>query len=254
MYSERVKSLIIVIIACTISACMSPGVKETQAPGVKETQAPAEKEPQADQDVSTSETDQATDRSSKSPGHAGGDTIKQTWVNPDISADGIGKVLVIAINDDELRGAQYEIELTAALRGQGVDAVPRANILRLQGTPGKERIEWFVNNDQFDHVLVTRLCPLEDNELRQAGSTEFEKAGALGQFGQFWERGAQQPINPRESGKYAWLFVETSLFESGQGMVVWRTRNQTSDPIFTESPAEFIGDLTSRLRTDGLIL
>jgi len=237
MTSEFVKRLIIITTVFTMSACMPPGVKE----------------PEEDQDDSTSEPDPVVEELSQSPGRSIEKAFRQSWLNPDISPDGIGKVLVIAISDDEIQGSQYEIELTAALKAQGVDAVPRANILRLQGTPGLGRVEWFAKNDQFDHFMVTRLCPLEDNEKERAGGTEFELAGTLGQFGPFWEHSAQQPINPRESGKFPWLFVETSLFDSSKGTVVWRNRNPTSDPLFTESPAEFIGVLTSRLKTDGLI-
>jgi len=237
MYSDFFKLLTIIIAACAISACMPPPVKK----------------PQAEQEAPVSEPEQVADEPAQSTVRSVSKSFRQTWVNPDISPDGIGKVLVIAVLDDETQGSQYEIELTAALMAQGIDAVPRANILSLAGTPGKGRVDWVVKNDQYDHLLVTRLCPLEDSELSQAGGTAFEIAGERGQFGAIWKESAKQPVNPRESGRYAWLFVETSMFDGSEGKVVWRNRNQTSDPLFTESPAELIEELTNGLQADGLI-
>ena len=227
------------IIVCVISGCMSPLVKETQAD-----------ESHVNQDNSSGEPDEVVN---KNPTAKIRRAVMQSWVNPDFSTDGVGKVLVMAVIDNESRRSQYEIELTAALVAKGINAVPRANILRLQGTPSQGRIKWFLNNDQFDHLLVTRVCPLEENEIRQTGNNQFELAEVRGQWGPYWENSEFETTYTRDIEKLARLFVETSLFETGQGRVIWRNRNETVDPQYTESPAEFIATVTSRLLADGLI-
>jgi hypothetical protein len=237
MNSNFFKTLIIAVVVCMISACVTPPVQE----------------PQVDQDNEAGETGATVDQAPVKTPPPPPKIVKlarESWANPDHSADGIGKVLVMVIFDDETKRSQYEIELSAALKAEGVKAAPRAWDMSLQGTPGRGRVEWVLKNKEFDHLLVTRLSTLSENERRQAGTTEFEISGAGGQFAQFWETIAQQSGT---SGKQSQLFVENSLFETAEGITVWRSRSKTTASHFTGSSSELIAALTKRLRADGLI-
>jgi hypothetical protein len=245
MTSNLLKRLIILIVVFSITACVAPPVRDDEVDEVDDVDESSTEQVQSPSEPEEVVSDNSTRRLSE--------VVSHSWVNPGIASNDIGKVLVIAVLDDETQASQYEIELTAALMAENLHAIPRANILSLAGTPSKARVEWVLKNEQYDAVLVTRICPLNDGEIKQAKNTQFEVTGSRGQFGLYWDDSAQEKSFTRDIEKLSKLFVESSLFDTSDGSVMWRSRNETIDPQFTESPLEFIGTLTSKLSGDGLI-
>lgn len=179
--------------------------------------------------------------------------IKESWTNPEFAGTDLGKVMVIAVAQDELRRAQFETELAQALQSQGVDAVPRADISALRGKPGRKRVEQVVKNRNFDHVLVSKLASIVEDEIEHVGYTEYELLGVRGRFGRYWITDVGVVEHPSYTEERTRLFVETSLFETGQGRVVWRMRTETANPRFHDLAGDLIGAIMGRLRADGLV-
>ena len=180
-------------------------------------------------------------------------SVKESWVNPDMAGKHLGKTLVIAVFDDELRRSHFETELAAMLAKHSVNAVPRANLRALSGKPGRERIEEVVKSEGFDHVLVTRLADLTDDEVTRTGYSEYESSGFRGQMGRYWATGLNVQEHEPYAEQHTRLYVETSAFEGVDGAVVWRTRSQTRDPQMVDLSSELAAAITSRLRRDSLI-
>jgi hypothetical protein len=179
--------------------------------------------------------------------------IKESWTNPEFAGGDLGKVMVISVAQDELRRAQFETELAQALERQGVVAIPRADIAALRGKPGRKRVERVVVDRQFDHVLVSRLASIVEDEIEHVGYTEYELYGVRGRFGRYWITDVDVIEHPTYTEERTRLFVETSLFETGEGRVVWRMRTETTNPQYQDLSDELTVAITRRLRSDGLL-
>jgi len=179
--------------------------------------------------------------------------VKESWISPDTAGKRLGKTLVIAVYDDELRRSQFETELAALLGTHSVNAVPRAKLRALAGKPGKDRVAEVVKSEGFDHVLVTSLADLTDDEVTHTGYTEYEASGFRGQLGRYWATGLNVTEHEPYAERHTKLYVETSAFETIDGAVVWRTRTETRDPQTVDLSPELASSITGRLRRDGLI-
>lgn len=179
--------------------------------------------------------------------------VKESWVNPEFAGSDLGKTLVIAVYDDELLRSQFETQLAAALGEHSVNAVPRAKVRSLAGKPGRDKAVEAIKSEDFDRVLVTRLAAIRDDEIRHAGYTEYEVAGVRGRFGRYWVTGVNVTEHEPYTEERTRLYVETSLFETNEGLVVWRTRTETTNPQFTDLSSELISAIVGRMRRDGLI-
>jgi len=179
--------------------------------------------------------------------------IKKSWVNPEFTGQALGKVMVIAVNSDEVRRADFESQMATELERQAVDATPRSNIAGLHEKPGREQVEQVVKADGYDHVLVTRLTAITEDEVRHAGYTEYEVYGTRGRFGRYWVTGVEEVEHPAYTEVTTHLYVETSLFETTGGQVVWRLRTETTNPQFVDLSSELVSAVSRQLRKDGLI-
>jgi len=179
--------------------------------------------------------------------------VKDSWINPDMAGKRLGKTLVITVFDDELRRSNFETELATMLQSHSIDAVPRAKLRALAGKPGPDRVAEVAQSEGFDHLLVTSLADLTDDEVTRTGYTQSESSGFRGQMGREWASG----LNVREHEPYAdqhtRLYVQTIVFESTDGVEVWRTKSETRDVQMVDLSTDLAAAITSRLRRDGLI-
>lgn len=179
--------------------------------------------------------------------------VRESWTNPAYAETSLGKLLVIAVGDDEARRGQFESEMAGALNSSTVDAIPRSSVASLRGKPGREKVVNYVTGENFDHVLVTRLASIVDEEIEHVGYTEYEVYGVRGRFGRYWVTDVDAFEHPPYTETKTRLFVETSLFETGGGNVVWRMRTETTNPQYVDLSEELITAVTRQLGTDGFI-
>lgn len=179
--------------------------------------------------------------------------VREAWTNPEFSDRELGHVLVLSIADDEMRRAAFERELASELAAEGVKATPRADVRSLRGKPGRQRVEEVVQQSDFDHVLVTRLSAIVEDEVRRMGYTEYELLGVRGRLGRYWVTDVNVIEHPAYVEKNTRLYVETSLFETGEGKVVWRMRTETANPEYHDLSAELRRAMLRRLRSDGFL-
>ena len=179
--------------------------------------------------------------------------VKDSWINPDMVGKRLGKTLVITVYDDELRRSHFETELAAMLGSHSVNAVPRAKIRALAGKPGPDRIAEVVRSEGFDHILVTSLADLTDDEVTRTGYTEYETSGIRGQMGRDWATGLNVMEHEPYAEEHTRLYVQTIVYESNDGVEVWRTRSETRDAQMVDLSSDLAAAITGRLRSDGLI-
>ncbi|MEM7706400.1 MAG: hypothetical protein AAF358_12645 [Pseudomonadota bacterium] len=179
--------------------------------------------------------------------------IRESWTNPEFQSISLGKVLVIAVGENEPRRAQFEVELAAILSERGANAVARDSIRELRGNPGREKVEKYVREQSFDQVLVTQVSGMEREEIERAGYTEYEVYGFRGRFGRYWVTDVDRIERPATTETRVYLFVETSLFETDEGRVVWRMRTETRNPQLTNTAGELTSAISRRMGSDGLL-
>ena len=179
--------------------------------------------------------------------------VRESWTNPSFAGVSLGKLMVIAVGDDEARRGQFESEMAGALSSDSVNAIPRSSVASLRGKPGREKVVDYVTSEGFDHVLVTRLASIVDEEIEHVGYTEYEVYGVRGRFGRYWITDVDAIEHPAYTENKTHMFVETSLFETGEGNVVWRMRTETTNPQFVDLSEELIAAVRRQLRADGLM-
>jgi len=179
--------------------------------------------------------------------------VKDSWINPDMAGKRLGKTLVITVFDDELRRSHFETELAEMLESHSVNAVPRAKLRALAGKPGPDRIAEVAQAEGFDHILVTSLADLTDDEVTRTGYTEYESSGIRSKMGRDWATGLNVTEHEPYADQHTRLYVQTIVYESVDGIEVWRTRSQTRDAQMVDLSSDLAAAITSRLRGDGLI-
>jgi len=179
--------------------------------------------------------------------------VKDSWINPDMSGARLGKTLVMTVYDDELRRSHFEAELATMLRSHSVNAVPRAKLRALAGKPGPERVAEVVRSEGFDHLMVTSLADLTDDEVTRTGYTEYQASGFRGQMGRDWATGLNVAEHEPYAEQHTRLYVQTVVYESIDGVEVWRTKSETRDPQMVDLSSDLAAAITGRLRRDGLI-
>ncbi len=179
--------------------------------------------------------------------------IRESWTNPELQPVALGKVLVIAVAENEPRRSQFEVELAGLLKERGANAVARDSIRELRGKPGRDKVEAVVRDQSFDHVLVTQVSGMEREEIERAGYTEYEVYGFRGRFGRYWVNDIDRIEHPATTETRVYLFVETSLFETQEGRVAWRMRTETRNPQLTNTSGELTSAISRRMSSDGLV-
>ncbi len=178
------------------------------------------------------------------------------------SAGNFNKVFVIAVSDNEALRSSVETIMADTLTSRGAEAVRSATLI--PGAIGsmtkdelRSKAEAAVKQSGADSALVLLLLKDEVRETYVepvAQPSPVPTAPVYMGFGPYLGYQYDTVMTPGYFEKHRQVFVQSSLYDAGDGSPVWRAQSKTVDPADLDSSVkEFSKLVASRLQQDGML-
>ncbi len=178
--------------------------------------------------------------------------VADSWTNPNYANRGLGKVLVLGVANDETKRFMFATDLTSALKNNGVDAIAGSNVRALRGQLNKDKVIGALKNMDVDNVIVTRIASYNIDQKFHGGYTEIWTMG-VPTIGGYWTTGYHVTTHPDYISERTTLFLETSVFNTEDGTLMWSVRTKTKEPENNDVIKDLIRQIVPRLKRDGII-
>lgn len=175
--------------------------------------------------------------------------VKNSWKNPAFNQKNFQKVLVIGVHKEVGVRTEYESKLTNKLKSVGINAISASSIKGLYGERTKEQVIDIVKRDGYDSVLVTKYQALKQEEIYKPGYTEYQVIGYRGLFDPFYYNSLIEVHHPGYTVDRETLFLEVSLFETGEGQIVWRGQTASINPSRNNVVDDVITAVTDKIKS-----
>jgi hypothetical protein len=159
------------------------------------------------------------------------------------------RILIIGVTAQNERRRAFETAFVNALQARGINATPSYKLLTSSLQLNREVVEEAIRGSNIGGVLVTRLAGIREAEVfRQPSGTDPE--------GDYF---SQYNIIRRETtsayyDEHRVLTLETSLYDTSSGDLVWRMQSEAIDASRPRDVIEAQVELTIRtLLRRGLI-
>lgn len=180
--------------------------------------------------------------------------LTNAWVDPDHAGAPFRKVLVLAISKESGERRTFEDEFAAKLRSAGVDAVPGYKLLPEDGRVGKDKLADTVHRAGADGAIVTRVVDVDRRTAYSPGYVTVVpsigyRRDFYGYYGSAWA-----VTVPPQAYQYEVVVVETNLWRTADGTLVWSGTTRTTDPgELRKEIAGYAEVIIGALRERGLI-
>lgn len=167
----------------------------------------------------------------------------------EVFAGSVDKILVIAAIDRSTQRRVYEDEFVDALSARGVTAIPGYTLLTSTATVTREAVENAIRGQDIDAVLVTRLLGIEDVEVYEPPP----RYDYHGSYYRYYSH-AMTETGPGYYRRYRVLTLETNLYDTASGELVWSMQSEAIEPSTPRHVIEAQIELTiDRLHAQGLL-
>ena len=161
----------------------------------------------------------------------------------------LDSLLVIAAVEDGARRRNVEDAYVEEFGVVGIAAAPAYALMGGDSSLSRETVEAAIEGRDIDAVLVTRLLGVEELEQYQP-PTQFEHYRS---YHRYYSHSLRYS-SPGYYRKYKLLSLETTLYDSATGKLVWSMQSESIDP---QAPQDLIDaqiELTvERLGSRGLL-
>jgi hypothetical protein len=180
--------------------------------------------------------------------------LTNAWVDPEYAGPPFRKVLVLAISKESGQRRTFEDEFAAQLRAAGVEAVPGYKLLPEDGRVEKDRLAETVRRAGADGAIVTRVVHVDRRTAYSPGYvTVVPSIGYWRDFYGFYGSAWAVTVPP-QAYEYNVVVVETNLWRTADGTLVWSGTTQTTDPgELKREIAGYAEVIIGALRERGLI-
>lgn len=178
--------------------------------------------------------------------------LEDSWTNPQLAATQVKKVLVLGIAIDEGKRFMFETEMAAALNGHGVQAIAGSNVKALRGKLSKKKVVEALKTMDVDSVVVTRLVSYNIDKDYHPGYTEVWVYGVPTIYG-YLPTGVHETVHKAYTSETTTIFLETSVFDSSDGTLIWSARTKTRQPENSDVIRDLIKLVVPRMKRDGLV-
>lgn len=172
-------------------------------------------------------------------------SVTNAWKNPaiDPARPALRKVLVVALVPSEATRHQLEQELATNLAERGLQAVTSYQVLPEGTKITRDTIKKAVEGENFDAILVSRFASLT-TRVDPANYSYYSYFNAYG------------PLTYGSGyGTYEVANVETSLFDTRGGSLIWSANTQTVDAKSPNRRVPGLADvIVKRLTKDDVII
>ncbi len=181
----------------------------------------------------------------------------------DIPPKSYRKLLVVGLSETPATRQLFEEIFIDGLKKRGADAIPGSSIIGLRGKekPSREAFAEALKKTSVDGLLVTKIVQIKRKKEEKSGfvmtgrGTEF--VDYYDYYGNYWdgiEDYATFDSRPVSETISSVTTLETTLFESLTGKVVWKGRiNETHPERLISSTEELTSLILDALSREGLI-
>jgi hypothetical protein len=156
--------------------------------------------------------------------------LTNAWVDPSYKGPPFRHILVLGISQNPGERRTFEDEFSSQLRSAGVNAVPGYTVLPEDGKVEKSVLEAALKRISADGAIVARVLAVDRKTAYSPGYvTVIPSVGYARGFYGFY--GSAMAIStPPTPYQYDVVVVETSLWQTRDGTLVWSATTQTTDP------------------------
>jgi hypothetical protein len=170
--------------------------------------------------------------------------LQNIWENKSYQKEGFKKILVFGMAGKEWKKKVYENEFGTVLKKYNVKAVIAWQVLPKGEELTIETFEKYFKDQNIDAVLVTRETGESTEETLYGGGTSFVAMG----FNGFYISTSPIYRVPGYLSEEKIIYMDTKLFETKEGKLVWSATSQSYEP---KSTSEIITTV-SRMVVDEL--
>jgi hypothetical protein len=158
-------------------------------------------------------------------------------------------VLIIAVTKDETIRRLYEDEFVEVLSKNGVRAVASYTLSRPDIKPTEEDVDAAVKEAGAQAVLITRYLGTDTKEhYRPPQRTMIYADPYYRGIHGYYPMAYQEVYSPGYTVKVTTISLESNLYDTGTGNLVWSTRSESINPAMTKKYVTelvklFAGDL-----------
>jgi len=150
--------------------------------------------------------------------------LTKTWKNPTYTGGKIGNVLVIAIAKKADRRNWVENAFVKQFNDHGVTAHPSAAIIPRDTKINREAVEAAIEGADIDSVFVMKLMEVKEEEVYTQPQMHYGAHGYMGHMT------SPMPHMPGHYSKVLNIRLETTLYETTNGELIWSAVSETYNP------------------------
>jgi hypothetical protein len=164
-------------------------------------------------------------------------------------------VLIIAVTKDETIRRLYEDEFVETLSKDGVRAVASYTLSQPDIKPTKEGVDAAVKEAGAQSVLITRYLGTDTKEhYRPPQRTMIYADPYYRGIHGYYPMAYGEVYSPGYTVKVTTISLESNLYDTGSGNLVWSTRSESINPSMTKKyVAELVKLFTGDLKKANLI-
>ena len=177
-----------------------------------------------------------------------------TWKDPSYTKS-INDVLVVGIAKDRAARLLYEQEFTTELRAFGIRAQPTNADIPATRQDAEAGLKRLIEANGYKYVLITHLVSLDETVTQHQARTYVAPSvyGGMGMYG-YYGNSFQMVHQPAYATRQVKLKLETNLYDTRDGKLVWTAQSTTIDPTdTTKALVSVIKRLVKEMEIQGLL-
>ena len=176
--------------------------------------------------------------------------LENEWSDKSYKKEGFKKILIFGMATKSWKKKVFENEFRTAFKKYDIEAVSAWEELPASEQLNKETFEIYFKDQHIDAVLVASETGMSTKETMYGGGTSYVAVGFYGFYV------STSPIYqvPGYLEEETIIYMDTKLFETAEGKLVWSATSQSYDPQTTSNVIKAVTYIVvDQLYTDGYI-
>jgi hypothetical protein len=176
--------------------------------------------------------------------------LVDVWFDQEYKGGAFKKLLVVAVAEDDRSRRIFEDRFVSEIRKHGSEARASYGILPQVANAGEGAISEAIRGKGFDGVIISHYAGTDEESVYVPGRTRTEVRGVghprVAYDGHYW-RTWETVSEPGYYDKVTTVMLETNIYVSPEGRLVWSARSQTFNP---DSTLDLIDELSKAVVKD----
>lgn len=184
--------------------------------------------------------------------------VTNSWIKSDHSGKKYGSILVAGVAKDTNNRILWENVMADHLRQNGVsDVVTLAKAIPGTDQPIRQDVINYVNANDLEGVLVTRLVDVKKESVYYPPSGSFYSGGQYAYYSSFptyYRHAYNVDYRAGQRVDNTVVVLETTLYDSATQELIWSMSSETFSPTSVNQLAKEVGrKIIQKLKKDKLI-